>query len=500
MKRTLSLIIIMCWVFAACQETPEELVVQNKADESYLEMINEDGKEDVGNNIEESTVLVEFENNWVDTVYFKSENITIDIDANIITPTASNMPIYEIFMEKITQEQVDGFLSIFGDVNFRIESSVYDKAYYEQQILNLQEYLAITLPNKEVDEETRERLKKEAEQGIENFKELMENAPENLESVQPVFTNEYLIFASEQMIASGEETISEDEKISAEEEYTRTNTESIEVTWDFENETCMFSAVRSDLPFQNGISFYKFSLNSEYKEEIIERNSSNIEALSTKYIQAEKQAIDIVKNKLGIDYFSIAYSAKNGESGYIFYFTRNVEGINETFSSNIQTFLDRYDEPWNYEYLYIIIDDSGAREMRLNSSLSEIGECISTDVSLLPFNEIQEIAIEQLEIGNIDFVNTKLDFDRTEMPSIEINVNIEEVQLGYMRVKLPNSDNRYALIPVWDFFGSYEFSGYGEKPDVVFTSDELESVSSVRHSYLTINAIDGSTIDRSLGY
>ena len=37
MKRTFSLIVVVCWVFAACQPTPEKLIVQNKADGELMD-------------------------------------------------------------------------------------------------------------------------------------------------------------------------------------------------------------------------------------------------------------------------------------------------------------------------------------------------------------------------------------------------------------------------------------------------------------------------------
>lgn len=61
-----------------------------------------------------------------------------------------------------------------------------------------------------------------------------------------------------------------------------------------------------------------------------------------------------------------------------------------------------------------------------------------------------------------------------------------------MRVKEQNAEGSGLIIPVWDFFGSY------------YRSDDPEGTtpqgSDGYESLLTINAIDGSIIDRSSGY
>lgn len=74
---------------------------------------------------------------------------------------------------------------------------------------------------------------------------------------------------------------------------------------------------------------------------------------------------------------------------------------------------------------------------------------------------------------------------------------IDRCSLGLAKVAQKNSD-KYMLIPVWDFFGyiTYEYvAGIAE-------TDENNEITyrQAEYSFLTINAIDGSVIDRNLGY
>lgn len=67
---------------------------------------------------------------------------------------------------------------------------------------------------------------------------------------------------------------------------------------------------------------------------------------------------------------------------------------------------------------------------------------------------------------------------------VQVFIEIDRVVLGYARISEADSYDTGLLIPVWDFQGRRTYGNgltdYG--------------------SLLTVNAIDGSVIDRSLGY
>lgn len=71
--------------------------------------------------------------------------------------------------------------------------------------------------------------------------------------------------------------------------------------------------------------------------------------------------------------------------------------------------------------------------------------------------------------------------------------HIRKIALGYSRIYNPNADNDTGLlVPVWDFFGGFDFEaeGYSGKNSGEFSTQ----------SQMTINAIDGTVIDREMGY
>ena len=73
---------------------------------------------------------------------------------------------------------------------------------------------------------------------------------------------------------------------------------------------------------------------------------------------------------------------------------------------------------------------------------------------------------------------------------------ITDVHLSMMRVRKKDSPEEFYLLPVWDFTGYFEHRTWPLKPDEI----EQEKLRAAGLSYLTINAVDGTVIDRRLGY
>ena len=106
------------------------------------------------------------------------------------------------------------------------------------------------------------------------------------------------------------------------------------------------------------------------------------------------------------------------------------------------------------------------------------------NVPLLSFERIMELFRQQI------FRGIYLDSGH------DMTYHVTDVRLSYLRVKKLNSDSYY-LLPVWDFIG-YQ----------IYDFDSGRSVGEINvsrafwrnESILTINAVDGSIIDRNLGY
>lgn len=136
---------------------------------------------------------------------------------------------------------------------------------------------------------------------------------------------------------------------------------------------------------------------------------------------------------------------------------------------------------WPFEEMLFIYDEEGLASFDWSAPY-EIGDLSSDYVFLLPFSEIRNI-FEQMTI--------KKEKDGFIEEGSSLEINIDRVSLSYMRVREKNSTEG-TLIPVWDFFGTRTYLGSG--------GEVLDIRRSAYESILTINAMDGTVIDRWYGY
>lgn len=178
---------------------------------------------------------------------------------------------------------------------------------------------------------------------------------------------------------------------------------------------------------------------------------------------------------------------ENTDEAYLVCFTRRVDGIPVTYSMQECVMLDEdengdpiiYRMNFPYETLRLVVTDEGVVNGRYESPY-EIGTVLQGDVQLLQFERIMNVARQILPLKYVWLED-----------SYEIRIHIDRIALGYTRLDFKDDMYRYMLTPVWDFFGTYEYYRNGERVNC-FPADF--------NSLLTINAIDGTVIDRGYGY
>ena len=111
----------------------------------------------------------------------------------------------------------------------------------------------------------------------------------------------------------------------------------------------------------------------------------------------------------------------------------------------------------------------------------EIVETVVEQASMKSFEEIKDI-FEQMVV-----VTNALGSDEED----KVTIDIDREVLRYTRISERDSFDTGLLVPVWDFMGK----NLSEKPDAIFGV-----ISSEDTCIMTINAIDGTVIDRELGY
>ena len=174
-------------------------------------------------------------------------------------------------------------------------------------------------------------------------------------------------------------------------------------------------------------------------------------------------------------------------TGYHIYYNRVINGvpITQTMDSggNLED-MDSTMETWSYESLEFFVDKDGIASVAYRDPYI-IGETKTENLSLLPFSEIMKTYEKMMVVTNAD----NMEYENSRV------YDIDRIVLGYARIYEPSKDAHTGLlVPVWDFFGTrkteteYDGESYSDTTDYP------------TWSYLTINAVDGSIIDRSLGY
>nr|WP_295278452.1 DUF6034 family protein [uncultured Blautia sp.] len=174
-------------------------------------------------------------------------------------------------------------------------------------------------------------------------------------------------------------------------------------------------------------------------------------------------------------------------SGYVIYYNRTINGVPLTYTMDAGGALEDMDstmETWAYENLYFYVDADGIDSMTYANPYS-IGDTKTENLSLLPFSEIMKIYEKMMVVTNAD----NMEYENSRI------YDIDRIVLGYARIYEPSTDAHTGLlVPVWDFFGSRKIDSEYDGEAYSDTTDYPT------WSFLTINAVDGSMIDRSLGY
>ncbi len=201
------------------------------------------------------------------------------------------------------------------------------------------------------------------------------------------------------------------------------------------------------------------------------------------YRDAEAQAQALIK-KLPVEGFVLSASWSDiYDDDYfrdipcrMFVFTRAFGGVTETVTNQDQTF-EEYNHFRGYEKITVTVDADGIAGFSYQYPY-RIGETVVGQTNLLPFSEIEKIFNRMILVYNNHLMDESFEHISTKYV-------ITTIRLGLANI--PEKDSETGLlVPAWDFMGYHHSINEGTDN---FTN-ELES-------FLTINAIDGSIINRA---
>ena len=492
MKKALSIIVISLLAAAlltGCQATPNEPVVIQKDLEQMIEKAVASDDTATGASLADSLNVPATYNASINGY---NGDLTVNVNATVTVPDSDGISVMRIGKHDFTQEEADKMIEVLlqGETLYEIDLSLTKEEIQEKLITYYgmrDGSIPLDMDGENPDDE--EKL----QQVIAYYEGLLATAPETKEPIAAdtlFHAPETLINPNAQVI-EGLATVNEKAAYLYINNgfYNENNIEAIfinaKLSLGESYNSCPYSVLSDEQ--LSGVQIPEAFTMTEAEaknaaENILDRLGITDMICAGVRIAVMSDGINSVADA-GKDAILSPEQLENGKWAYSLQYQRNVNGIPVTLtehSGNSSSDENDMSVPWPYEHLKIIVDETGVVYFDYLSPCS-ILDTVTEDATLKPFSEIQSVFEKMFPItyGHLDEEGT----------DYQLQVEITEVRLGLMRITEQNSRDTGLLIPVWDFFG-----------DVTVMPEEGEPYLSISDSLITINAIDGSIIERELGY
>jgi len=488
--KVLQILIVYCFVFIsfACQSTPAEEAVVQKGETQVETLMDSIEEKDYSESPNESKTINDY--TLLEQLDYAIENesketadILVEVNANVMVPSG-NLPMVKVKSKDIEYEQINNIHSLIqGNGSFyhsTFANTIMTKGKIQEQIdyyyWEIEQCTPEMSARKENYENTIEQLLKD-----------LETAPDDYEDVSTSEINSLL-----------EQGIIKESQVGAfdltKKNY-NTDSYTLVIGEDYYSDIILIDATEGNA--QNLI-YAKGQFPSDPDIDIY-NDLSIFQEFELSLEKAEKQA-DAVLSALDdtlilTETCPLVTTRSDGQinpAGYRFIYLRTFGGIPSNYTDGkglalgtgeSKDFSVSYADFYPQEELIVDITDEGIIYISYSSPM-EVVETLAASMELKKFDDIIEIFNKYIVLNT---------YDADEL----IYLNINEVRLGMMRIAIANSDE-FMVVPVWDFYGGAKRTGDNQS----FAYEELKSQTTIHfmRSYLTINAVDGSIINRDLGY
>ena len=462
MKRILSLLLLACLAFGllvGCQATPDTPAVVQKDQEQMLQTAQQ-GKDNSAL-LAALEVPERFTGDWTGV----NGLVHVTADAEIVLPNADKIPTGSIGRRDFTQEDADNLMRVLLKGNTLYEELGMTK---QQALERLEQLQAMQRGEIPVDLDGGYEALPVA---IERWAEYARTAPDGDERV-PAETS----------------FVSKSENL--EEIYGWTELDGKKVHFFIQNcagfldHAAVFVDGYGDVNFSSAVAI------SLVQDELPEPLTVDFP------LEDAIRQGDALMEELGFEHVvcDSAYPVlftRSKETGYELQYVRCLNGFPISWTpirGGAVPEDESYSGAWHYEVITLDYTKDGLVYFYWVSPHTEPVLQVE-DTQLMPFDQITEIFAKMIMVKNSDvqIANERNGFDTVR------NYDITKVKLGLMRIKAKGSFDEGLLVPVWDFWGEERWES--DSPLVQEVSGEEPS-----KIILTINAIDGSVIDRELGY
>lgn len=508
--------VIASLLLSGCQKNPDSSMVVNKDMDNLIEEAQKDGE----GTVDMANIAGAYET-YQTTLSDDSLGVSVNVNAKVDIPQAEQMSVFRVQQKRISQEFLDKVLAELtaGETLYDagVTLSMRTRSDIEEELRGAKAEMERL---KNSDEPDKDIFIEDNQRYIDELQEAYENAPE-----QPVWEgneSDGLLHPTAEMTgkAGGEDFYEWEYSLNQNGEIfyaanNGANDNYISITAQNNDER------GNKLSFRRGRHGYDFTAVAIVETTVLDEIASGVwpadEDRSKDYVErmlggemsfveytdepttiSEEEArtkADDLMQKLGLSdtyqwyegglYSEIPDIRKGGdwEPGYrklyIFRYMRSMDGVFTTFDPT-----GKHEEGWNgddyvkkdwpLENIEIRVNDSGIVGFDYNAPL-EVTETVVENSNMKSFDEVRGTFEQMVTVANAK-VDSDLDSD--------VVIEIDRVVLGYARISEADSYDTGLMVPVWDF--------QGKKTDEYGTE--------YKGGIMTINAIDGSVIDRSLGY
>ncbi len=452
-------------VLVACLPTPSEDIVVNKAEGQLDSLITEtlpvkqyEIVTDMTATDETRTLksILGATERAVDTVKGNvfGGQLVVNIDADVVVPDVSSVPVYTC--ELLTPTPAEGETLAAGILGpapyYRHNGSLWTKAYYESEV-----HKYTLLITEKDDPEDPYGLYAEMRQFTRALDKL--TVDETMQPWDGRFTDASVTVADEENTA---------------------------LSW---SKGCLTYQTMAAAAFWESCSKPKYIAHvprTDAEHEAIEAASAFLHrlwqtdveavAIESKYEEYTWRSYPTPDEP---EAYRIAFAPKyDGLPSYSFYFS------NGSDTAKIAAGVTSEDYGYVYPQERINVTVQGGKVVQVEwASPLRLLQTENENVKLLAFPEIMDAFRRQIFMEYYVDPENPMNADGVE------TIDVQQIRLSMMRVQKPNSDEFY-LLPVWDFISCRGSSGDWDSELLWWDSATV----------MTINAIDGSRIDRNKGY
>ena len=462
MKR-IAVLLLVCLLLVGCQPTPDEEFVKNKTDGTLEEIIHADtepapDRADAPAPDEKSPLYAQLgvpERFTMEpetrTVPFS--NLTVSANAVVVLPNVSAIPVYEASGKTIPDEQLEAIAqALFGDAERYASENGTLRWKLEDGIRTDQKRIETIQTNPE---EHWDGEKEQWQEDMQYLAGLLADAPEDYQC-KPWNGS----FSDGLMVRI------------ADKHYNKMRS--------FPNRLTLGSDDRRSTVY--GIYYLKPDAEpcaeSEAAKAIAEefmQRSGLSETFVLERVQAVSPAEDGTGSSKEITGYEFSYvPVYDGVKAQPYWTTSGSDTAQQKAAEKGLHEMPEFDAYLGPENMIVTVENGRIVHLDWSNYVAR-GERINENVKLLPFSEIEKAFKNAIFTGYF----TDEGVDRTLI--------VTRVELNLMRMKRKDVKDAYYIVPVWDFLGYSPDWGDGEP-------------ARLNNAYVTINAVDGTRINRTNGY